>query len=268
VRRIVFVYHSPLELVFSLPLLFLELPYYRNRVHIVYSLCVFRVFCISILFPILITPVPHNRYPITCVLYSCPSDAKGLLLASIRCPDPVIFFEPKILYRSAVEEVILTLHFHLHLNQLFFYLLPCCDVVGSVSNLSCTNFIFAANVNDRVAANTSQVPVGDYEVEIGKAKIVTPGTHVTVVGWGNQVNVLKKVLYSFFLFVCALSTVNRCTAPAQAAALIAFVFARLHLLQLFNVFLYFTMFFFLVVHSPSLIIPCSPISSIHTCTHP
>ena len=31
--------------------------------------------------------------------------AKGLLLASIREPDPVIFFEPKALYRAAVEEV-------------------------------------------------------------------------------------------------------------------------------------------------------------------
>lgn len=33
------------------------------------------------------------------------SEAKGLLLASIREPDPVIFFEPKILYRTSVEDV-------------------------------------------------------------------------------------------------------------------------------------------------------------------
>lgn len=39
------------------------------------------------------------------VIPSTPADAKGLLLAAIRCKDPVIFFEPKILYRSAVEEV-------------------------------------------------------------------------------------------------------------------------------------------------------------------
>eukprot|EP00164_Ancoracysta_twista_P012105 GFYU01018899.1.p1 GENE.GFYU01018899.1~~GFYU01018899.1.p1 ORF type:complete len:405 (+),score=109.41 GFYU01018899.1:77-1216(+) len=34
-----------------------------------------------------------------------PTQAKGLLLASIRDPNPVIFLEPKWLYRSAVEEV-------------------------------------------------------------------------------------------------------------------------------------------------------------------
>jgi len=34
-----------------------------------------------------------------------PIQAKGLLLACIRDPDPCIFFEPKILYRTAVEEV-------------------------------------------------------------------------------------------------------------------------------------------------------------------
>jgi 2-oxoisovalerate dehydrogenase E1 component beta subunit len=39
------------------------------------------------------------------VIPSTPSDAKGWLLSSIRCPDPVIFFEPKALYRAAVEEV-------------------------------------------------------------------------------------------------------------------------------------------------------------------
>ena len=36
---------------------------------------------------------------------STPSDAKGLLLASIRDPDPVLFFEPKRVYRAAKGEV-------------------------------------------------------------------------------------------------------------------------------------------------------------------
>lgn len=92
------------------------------------------------------------------LLHSGPADAKGLLLASIRSPDPVIFFEPKILYRSAVEEV----------------------------------------------------PVGDYEVELGKAKVVKEGSHVTLVGWGNQVNVLAKVGNHAFLSVlrCYISSLQ------------------------------------------------------------
>ncbi|MBI5413217.1 alpha-ketoacid dehydrogenase subunit beta [Candidatus Peregrinibacteria bacterium] len=36
---------------------------------------------------------------------STPYDAKGLLIAAIRCPDPVIFMEPKRLYRSLKEDV-------------------------------------------------------------------------------------------------------------------------------------------------------------------
>lgn len=36
---------------------------------------------------------------------SNPTDAKGLLLASIRDPDPVLFFEPKRIYRSAKGDV-------------------------------------------------------------------------------------------------------------------------------------------------------------------
>lgn len=39
------------------------------------------------------------------VMPSTPYDAKGLLLSSIRDPDPVIFFEPKRVYRSFREEV-------------------------------------------------------------------------------------------------------------------------------------------------------------------
>lgn len=71
---------------------------------------------------------------------STPKDAKGLLLASIRSKDPVIFFEPKTLYRSAVEEV----------------------------------------------------PEDDYEIELGKAKIVQEGTDVTLIGYGSQMNNINK----------------------------------------------------------------------------
>jgi 2-oxoisovalerate dehydrogenase E1 component beta subunit len=39
------------------------------------------------------------------VIPRSPIEAKGLLLACIRDPDPCIFFEPKVLYRLAVEEV-------------------------------------------------------------------------------------------------------------------------------------------------------------------
>ncbi len=63
---------------------------------------------------------------------STPHDAKGLLIAAIRDPDPVLFFEPKRVYRAAKGEV----------------------------------------------------PEGDYEVPLSRAKIVRDGSQVTVVAWG------------------------------------------------------------------------------------
>ncbi|HWL89070.1 MAG TPA: alpha-ketoacid dehydrogenase subunit beta [Polyangiaceae bacterium] len=66
---------------------------------------------------------------------STPEDAKGLLLASVRDPDPVLFFEPKRIYRAAKGDV----------------------------------------------------PEGEHLVEIGKARTVREGKHVTLIAWGAMV---------------------------------------------------------------------------------
>ncbi|MCU0689254.1 MAG: alpha-ketoacid dehydrogenase subunit beta [Phycisphaerales bacterium] len=66
------------------------------------------------------------------VIPATPYDAKGLLISAIRDPDPVIFFEPKRVYRSYKEEV----------------------------------------------------PEEEYTIEIGKGKIVSEGSDITVVTWG------------------------------------------------------------------------------------
>ena len=49
----------------------------------------------------LFTHIPGLRV----VMPRSPAQAKGLLLAAIACKDPVIFMEPKTLYRAAVEQV-------------------------------------------------------------------------------------------------------------------------------------------------------------------
>jgi pyruvate dehydrogenase E1 component beta subunit len=67
---------------------------------------------------------------------SNPYDAKGLLLAAMRNEDPVLFFEPKRIYRAAKGEV----------------------------------------------------PEDDYEVELGKAKVVREGDQVTVIAYGAMLH--------------------------------------------------------------------------------
>ncbi len=69
------------------------------------------------------------------VVPSNPHDAKGLLLASIRDDNPVIFLEPKKIYRAARGEV----------------------------------------------------PEGDYTIELGKAQVVRPGSHLTILCYGAMV---------------------------------------------------------------------------------
>jgi pyruvate dehydrogenase E1 component beta subunit len=70
------------------------------------------------------------------VIPSNPYDAKGLLIDAIRGEDPVIFMEPKRVYRAAKGEV----------------------------------------------------PEGEYQVEIGKAKVVREGSQLTVLCYGAMVH--------------------------------------------------------------------------------
>ncbi len=71
---------------------------------------------------------------------SNPYDAKGLLLAALRQNDPVLFMEPKRIYR----------------------------------------------------ASRGEVPEGDYEVELGKAKIVREGTQCTVLAYSGMVSIAEE----------------------------------------------------------------------------
>lgn len=75
------------------------------------------------------------------VMPSTPRDAKGLLTAAIRDPDPVLFLEPMKLYRAITEEV----------------------------------------------------SEEDYEIEIGKAKIVREGEDITIISWGPPLHLVTQV---------------------------------------------------------------------------
>jgi 2-oxoisovalerate dehydrogenase E1 component beta subunit len=91
------------------------------------------------------------------VMPSNPHDAKGLLISSIESDDPVIFFEPKRLYRGAFD--------------------------GDPEHVP--------PWRDQPLA---EVPDGYYRTPLGKAAIVRPGDDVTVVTWGTMVHVACAAL--------------------------------------------------------------------------
>jgi 2-oxoisovalerate dehydrogenase E1 component beta subunit len=86
------------------------------------------------------------------VMPSNPYDAKGLLISSIECNDPVIFFEPKRLYRGPFD--------------------------GDIERVP--------PWRDQPQA---EVPEGHYRTPLGQAAIVRRGEELTVVTWGTMVHV-------------------------------------------------------------------------------
>jgi 2-oxoisovalerate dehydrogenase E1 component beta subunit len=87
------------------------------------------------------------------VIPSTPYDAKGLLIAAIEDPDPVIFFEPKRLYNGPFDG---------HHDK---------------------------PVMPWAKHPASDVPDGHYTVALGKAAVVREGGDLTVLAYGTMVHV-------------------------------------------------------------------------------
>ena len=87
------------------------------------------------------------------VIPSTPYDAKGLLIAAIEDPDPVIFFEPKRIYNGPFDG---------HHDR---------------------------PVKPWSKHPASEVPEGHYTVPLGKAAVVREGDALTILAYGTMVHV-------------------------------------------------------------------------------
>jgi 2-oxoisovalerate dehydrogenase E1 component beta subunit len=87
------------------------------------------------------------------VIPSNPYDAKGLLIAAIEDPDPVVFFEPKRIYNGPFDG---------------YYERP---------------------VTPWAKHPAAEVPDGHYTVPLGKAAVAREGEEVTILAYGTMVHV-------------------------------------------------------------------------------
>jgi 2-oxoisovalerate dehydrogenase E1 component beta subunit len=87
------------------------------------------------------------------VIPSNPYDAKGLLLASIECDDPVVFFEPKRIYNGPFD--------------------------GRADE----------QVQTWADHPAAMVPEGHYTVPLGKAAVIRGGEDLTLLAYGTMVHV-------------------------------------------------------------------------------
>lgn len=94
---------------------------------------------------------------LTVVMPSTPHDAKGLLISSIESDDPVLFLEPKRLYRGPFD--------------------------GDPHHVPSWKGQPGGNV-----------PSGHYRTPLGKAAVVREGTAATVVSWGTMVHVCHRAI--------------------------------------------------------------------------
>jgi 2-oxoisovalerate dehydrogenase E1 component beta subunit len=105
---------------------------------------------------------------------STPIDAYGLMISAIKSDDPVLFLKPKALMRTKGEE-----------------LLP-----GEPDEKTLHDMIDAP-LGDRTKWKPKWPKLGEYSVEIGKAKISHPGSDATIVTHGRMAPVCLDVARRF-----------------------------------------------------------------------
>ncbi|EPS60890.1 hypothetical protein M569_13911, partial [Genlisea aurea] len=88
------------------------------------------------------------------VIPRSPKQAKGLLLSSIRDPNPIVFFEPK------------------------------------ASQVSVANPKYIFQMLYRLAVE--DVPEDDYMLPLSEAEVIREGSDITLVGWGAQLSVMEQ----------------------------------------------------------------------------
>jgi 2-oxoisovalerate dehydrogenase E1 component beta subunit len=105
---------------------------------------------------------------------STPIDAYGLMISAIKSDDPVLFLKPKALMRTRGEE-----------------LLP-----GEPDEKTLHEMIDAP-LGDRAKWKPKWPKLGEYSVEIGKAKISHPGADATVITHGRMAPICLDVARRF-----------------------------------------------------------------------
>lgn len=110
------------------------------------------------------------------VIPRSPIQAKGLLLASIRSRDPVIFMEPKILYRSSVEEVPLE-DYELPLDK--------ADVLTTGSDITLIGY-GTQLYHMAAAAELAKTKLGGVSCELIDLRTISPWDRATVFASVNK----------------------------------------------------------------------------------
>ena len=54
-----------------------------------------------------------------------------------------------------------------------------------------------------------EVPVGDFELPLGKADVISHGDDVTLIAWGTQVHVMSKYFIGMHLIFEFLPNINK-----------------------------------------------------------
>ena len=103
------------------------------------------------------------------VMPSTPLDAYGLMVSAIKDPNPVLFLKPKALLRVRGEELI----------------------PGEPPEKELKAMIDAP-IGDRSKWKAKWPELGEFEIPIGKGKIVREGTDITVVSYGRTLPLCVK----------------------------------------------------------------------------